>query len=147
MSGQLHTPAALPPGKESRVPMGKEVGWASEPIWTTWRSENSCLIGDSNSDPSVVQPVYRECTIKTLKIMVFKTLLHFSKMHYTLDNLFATGFINARLNEFNRGFSVECTECNWNFKHSWVQLIWFSLSITHPYMHNTHDSLGYRPLQ
>jgi hypothetical protein len=32
--------------------------WAPEPVWTTWRSENSsCLHRDSNPDPSVVKPV------------------------------------------------------------------------------------------
>jgi hypothetical protein len=27
-SGQLHSPAALPPGKEPLVPIGLEAGWA-----------------------------------------------------------------------------------------------------------------------
>jgi hypothetical protein len=34
VSGQLHAPAALPPGKEPPVPIGYEVGWTSEPVWT-----------------------------------------------------------------------------------------------------------------
>jgi hypothetical protein len=29
VSGQLHAPAALPPGKEPPVPIGQEVGWTS----------------------------------------------------------------------------------------------------------------------
>jgi hypothetical protein len=29
VSGQLHAPAALPPGKEPPVPIGYEVGWTS----------------------------------------------------------------------------------------------------------------------
>jgi len=33
-SGQLHTLATLPPGKELLVPIGEEAGWASEPVWT-----------------------------------------------------------------------------------------------------------------
>jgi hypothetical protein len=45
VSGQLHTLAALPPGKEPSVPLGYEAGWAPEPVWTsvkgteveTWR--------------------------------------------------------------------------------------------------------------
>jgi hypothetical protein len=28
VNGQLHAPAALPAGKESLVPTGKEAGWA-----------------------------------------------------------------------------------------------------------------------
>jgi hypothetical protein len=31
VSGPLHTPAVLPPGEK---PIGKEAGWAPEPIWT-----------------------------------------------------------------------------------------------------------------
>jgi hypothetical protein len=58
----LHAPAALPPGKEPPVPIRWEVGWTPEPVWTTWRSENSCLHWDSNSHPSVVQPVASRCT-------------------------------------------------------------------------------------
>jgi hypothetical protein len=66
MSGQLHAPIALPPGKVPPVPIGLEAGWAPELIWTTWRSENFCPHQDSNSDPSVVQPVasrYTDCSI------------------------------------------------------------------------------------
>jgi hypothetical protein len=37
VSGQLHAPAALPPGKEPPVPIGQEVRWTPEPVWTTWR--------------------------------------------------------------------------------------------------------------
>jgi hypothetical protein len=33
-----------------------------QPGWTTWRTENSRLYGDSNSDPSAVQPVASRCT-------------------------------------------------------------------------------------
>jgi hypothetical protein len=36
VSGQLHTPTALPPGKEPLVPIGEEAGWASEPFWMRW---------------------------------------------------------------------------------------------------------------
>jgi hypothetical protein len=28
------------PGKEPPVPIGEEVGWTSEPVWTIWRREN-----------------------------------------------------------------------------------------------------------
>jgi hypothetical protein len=39
VSGQLHAPAALPPGKE---PIGKEAGWVPELLWSTksYRSQN-----------------------------------------------------------------------------------------------------------
>jgi hypothetical protein len=39
VSGQLHSLAALLPGKETLVPIGWEAGWASEPVWTRWWRE------------------------------------------------------------------------------------------------------------
>jgi hypothetical protein len=39
VSGQLHAPADLPPGKEPLVPVTYEVGWAPEPFWTQWWRE------------------------------------------------------------------------------------------------------------
>jgi hypothetical protein len=52
------TPRPLyPRGKNPRVPIRYEAGWAPEPVWTIWRSENSCPHRYSNSDPSVVHPV------------------------------------------------------------------------------------------
>jgi hypothetical protein len=36
VSGQLHAPAALPPGKEPLVTIGYDAGWALEPVWTWW---------------------------------------------------------------------------------------------------------------
>jgi hypothetical protein len=34
-----------------------EARWAPEPVWTTWKRENSWPYWDSDSDSSVVQPV------------------------------------------------------------------------------------------
>jgi hypothetical protein len=39
VTGQLHAPAALPPGKEPPVPILWEAGWAPEPVWTLWRKQ------------------------------------------------------------------------------------------------------------
>jgi hypothetical protein len=39
VSGQFHGPDALPPGKESLVPIRQEAGWATEPVSTRWRRE------------------------------------------------------------------------------------------------------------
>jgi hypothetical protein len=47
------TPLSLYPP----VSIGEEVGWTPESAWTIWRSENSWPCRDSNSDPSVVQPL------------------------------------------------------------------------------------------
>jgi hypothetical protein len=33
VSGQLHVPAALTPGKEPAVRTGYEAGWAPQPVW------------------------------------------------------------------------------------------------------------------
>jgi hypothetical protein len=57
VSGQIHAPAALPLGKEPPVPIGEEGGWATEPVWTTWRRQNCWSYRDSNSDPSVGQSI------------------------------------------------------------------------------------------
>jgi len=39
VSGQLHAPVALPPGKKLLVSIGQEAGWAPEPVWTRCRRE------------------------------------------------------------------------------------------------------------
>jgi hypothetical protein len=39
VSGQLHAPVALLPGKEPLVPIGQEAGWAPEPFWMRWWRE------------------------------------------------------------------------------------------------------------
>jgi len=39
VSGQLNAPVTLPPRKEPPVRVGKEVGWAAEPVCTWWRRE------------------------------------------------------------------------------------------------------------
>jgi hypothetical protein len=40
-SGQLHTVAALPLGKEPPVPISEGVGWDPELFWTLQRKEKS----------------------------------------------------------------------------------------------------------
>jgi hypothetical protein len=44
-------------GGRAPVPTGYEAGLASVPVWMTWRKENYLPHRDSNSDPSVVEPV------------------------------------------------------------------------------------------
>jgi hypothetical protein len=41
VSGQIHAPAALSPGKEPPVPVGYEAGWAQDLVWTLWSREKS----------------------------------------------------------------------------------------------------------
>jgi hypothetical protein len=60
VSGQLKAPAALFLGKERPLPIDYETGWASEQVWTTWRSENSCP--SPGTQTPTVQPVARRYT-------------------------------------------------------------------------------------
>jgi hypothetical protein len=51
---------ALPPGKEPPIPIGREAGWAPEPVWTQGLEEkSSASVGDRIP---IVQPVVRHCT-------------------------------------------------------------------------------------
>jgi hypothetical protein len=53
-----------PLGKSPRYPLDRR--WTPEPVWTTWRINNSWPYRDSTSDPSLFQPVasrYTDCAI------------------------------------------------------------------------------------
>jgi hypothetical protein len=57
------------PEKRAPVPIRWEAGRISEPVWMIWRSDNCWTHRDSNSDPSVVQPVairYTDCATAAL---------------------------------------------------------------------------------
>jgi hypothetical protein len=60
-------PAALLPWKELPVPIGQQAEWAPEPVWMTWREEESCPYQDSNSTTSAIQAcsqsLYRLCNV------------------------------------------------------------------------------------
>jgi hypothetical protein len=53
VSGQLHVRPLYPRGKSPQYPLYR----GPEPVWMMLRKENSWPYRDSNSDPSVVQPV------------------------------------------------------------------------------------------
>jgi hypothetical protein len=36
-------PGHFTPGERSPVPIWYEAGWATEPLWMTWKSDNSCF--------------------------------------------------------------------------------------------------------
>jgi hypothetical protein len=90
MSGQLHAPAALLPGKVSPLPIGKEVGWTPVPVRMARRRENSWPYRDSNSDPSVVQPVASRYTDYAIPAPTFRN--NAAKLH--LHPLRHSGEIN-----------------------------------------------------
>jgi len=49
VSGQIHTPAALPPGKEPRYQLARRLA-GPETVWTWWRREkNLCPFGETNA--------------------------------------------------------------------------------------------------
>jgi hypothetical protein len=56
-------------------PRTHEVGWAPEPVWTTWRRENSWPYWDSNSDPLIVQFVARRYTDDAIQAPKYLYLL------------------------------------------------------------------------
>jgi hypothetical protein len=62
VSGQRHAPAALyPRGKRPPVPIGQEVGWAPDPVWTEILEEkSSASVGDRTP---VVLSVIRHVTL------------------------------------------------------------------------------------
>jgi hypothetical protein len=74
VSGQFHVPAALPPEKNSPVPIGQCAGWASEPGWTTWRGEKILTLSGLELRPlgcqSRSQSLYQNAKIKIKKTMI-----------------------------------------------------------------------------
>jgi hypothetical protein len=75
VSGQLHALATLPLGKEPLVPIGKEAGWAPEPIWTNLERREILPLLGLKLLPLAVQPIaslYTDCTI--LAPCLYKTV-------------------------------------------------------------------------
>jgi hypothetical protein len=64
VSGQPHAPAAFyPRGKGPTVPIGQEVGWAPEAVWTQRLEEKYfCLCRGSNLGRPVVLSVAKHYT-------------------------------------------------------------------------------------
>jgi hypothetical protein len=69
VSSQLHAPAALPTGTVPPVPIRQDAGWAPRQVCNTRRRENNWPSRDSNSDPSVVQPVASRYTDYTIPVL------------------------------------------------------------------------------
>jgi hypothetical protein len=86
VSGQLHAPAALPPGKELRYPLDRRLGGPQSRSGR--RGEHSWPYRDLNPEPSVVQPVASRYTDNATKINLiytgptnFSRLFNFEPLH------------------------------------------------------------------
>jgi hypothetical protein len=56
VSHQLHAPAALPPRKQTRVPILQEAVWAPEPVWTLWSRDKSLSLVENAGESSASCP-------------------------------------------------------------------------------------------
>jgi len=57
MSGQLHEQAALHPDQEPPVPILREAGWFSEPVWTLWWKKNTTIAPAGNLTPVILAEI------------------------------------------------------------------------------------------
>jgi hypothetical protein len=91
VSGQLHAQAALLPGKEPPVPIGQEVGWTPELVWTTCRTESSWTYQDSNSELSAVHPIasrYTDWAIPVPQLHSTVSDYYEASKYYSNDGIF-----------------------------------------------------------
>jgi hypothetical protein len=58
VSGQLHVPAALSPGKEPLLALGEETGWAPEPICE-----------EKNFEPQIIHSVAQRYTTELSRVL------------------------------------------------------------------------------
>jgi hypothetical protein len=81
--GQLHTSAALPPEKEPLVPIGKEVGWNPEPVWTRCRREKFlAIVGNRTPDHPTSSPSAIPMSYPGPTRMILQVILDSTKKHY-----------------------------------------------------------------
>jgi hypothetical protein len=102
-------------GKSPPVPIGQEVGWTPEPVWTTWRSENFLPHRDSNSDTCIVQSAanrYTDCA--TTPHSVAKSYLNLDK-HVVWPPLWSSGQ-SSRLQIRRPGFDSRHYQIFWRKK-------------------------------
>jgi hypothetical protein len=60
VSGQLHAPAALHPGKEPSLSIRSEAGWTPEPVWMLGSRE--IILGPVKNQTPAVQAEVRRYT-------------------------------------------------------------------------------------
>jgi hypothetical protein len=59
MSGQLHAPAVLHPGRVPPEPSRQEAGSATESVWTLWKREKDSLPCQESNLVSLVTQLHR----------------------------------------------------------------------------------------
>jgi hypothetical protein len=106
VSGQLHAPAALPPGQEPLVPIGQEAGWAPEPFWTRWWKEKfPAPAGNRTLEPRPSSPwpsrYYDWATLIVSKFWGAQT--------FTTIN-----FLSLSFNKINNKLDFDRHEPQWN---------------------------------
>jgi hypothetical protein len=77
VSGHLHAPAALLPGKEPPVPIGQEAGWAPELVWTIWRK---LLTLPGLELPPFSRPA-RSQSLSPVRVLFTETRLRYAPRH------------------------------------------------------------------
>jgi hypothetical protein len=70
------SPGHFNPGEGTPVPVGQEAVLVPEPVWVTWRKENSCPYRGSNSDPSVIQSLASIYTNSAILAIESLTMLY-----------------------------------------------------------------------
>jgi hypothetical protein len=67
VSGQLHTPANLHPGKEPLTLTVQEAGWAPEPVWMRWWEK---FLASTKTRTSIIQPVVQRHIAELTRLLV-----------------------------------------------------------------------------
>jgi len=95
VSGQIHPPAALPPGKELPPPpvsIGEDVGWTPEPVSTRWRGKTSLSLPGIESRSSSLYPSHlylHKCVGWTVSMLWRHAVWNIHRFQYTQNSTHA----------------------------------------------------------
>jgi len=90
VSGQLHAPAALPPGKEPLVPIAQGAGWAPEPVWKRLSGEKFLAPTVTPSpDHPARSPALYHCAIAAPTVSLISILIASSIYIYVSQVVFS----------------------------------------------------------
>jgi hypothetical protein len=85
VSGQLHTPAALPRGKSPRYPLDTRLGGLQSLSGRRGEGENSWPYRNLNSDPSAIQPVVSRYTDYAIPAPLMNWIPHLYQIRYVIS--------------------------------------------------------------